>query len=140
MQDEALTGNIIKAFFQVYNSLGYGFLEKVYENAMAVELALNGLRVRQQMRINVYYKGQSVGEYWADMTVNERILLELKAKENLCEEHRWQLVNYLRATNYEVGLLLNFGRKPELRRVIYQNCFKTGLKQSEGSLPTVAIK
>jgi GxxExxY protein len=124
MQDEELTDQIIKAYFTVYNTLGFGFMEKVYENALAMELLMIGLSVRQQERINVFYKNNVVGEYWADIQVNEKVILELKAAEKLRDEHRCQLVNYLRATTCEIGLLLNFGRVPEIRRVLYQNVYK----------------
>jgi GxxExxY protein len=102
----------------VYNCLGYGFLEKVYENAMAIELVSMGFDVKPQARISVHYKGQIVGDYVADLLVEGQIILEIKAAEQMREEHRWQLLNYLRATNIEIGLLLNFGRSPEFKRVI----------------------
>lgn len=135
MQDMELTGQIIKAYFQVYNILGFGFLEKVYENALAIELQLSGLSVRQQERISVRYRSKVVGEYWADILVNDCIVLELKATEKLCEEHRCQLVNYLRASTFEIGLLLNFGRTPEIRRVLYHNSYKKGIQPSTTDCP-----
>lgn len=119
MLHEAVTEKILGAYFNVYNSLGYGFLEKVYENALLMELVEQGFHVAQQERINVFYKGGVVGEYFADLLVNEQVILELKAADCLREEHVAQLVNYLKATHKELGLLLNFGKKPEFRRVIY---------------------
>ena len=119
------TKKIIKCFYEVYNTLGYGFLEKVYENALYKELISFGFKCEKQKKIEVYYKGDEVGEYFADILVDEKIILELKAAETLCQEHECQLVNYLKATNIEIGLLLNFGKKPEIRRKIFTNdrCF-----------------
>ncbi len=116
-----LTELIIKCFYKVYNKLGYGFLEKVYENAFKIELENSGLSVERQLPIKVYYERQIVGDYFADLVVENKIILELKAAESLCEEHEFQLINYLKATNLEVGLLLNFGKKPEVKRKIFTN-------------------
>lgn len=114
-----LTAEIIRCFYVVYNALGFGFLEKVYENALRIELIKAGLSVVKQMPVTVYYDEQVVGEYFADLVVEKKIILELKAAESLCEEHELQLINYLKATDYEIGLLLNFGKKPEIRRKIF---------------------
>lgn len=116
-----LTEKIIKAFYKVYNTLGYGFLEKVYENAIFIELESIGLNVRKQEPIKVYYEEKEVGVYFADLIINDTIIIELKAAESLSEEHESQLINYLKATNIEVGLLLNFGKKPEVKRKVYSN-------------------
>ena len=116
-----LTDKILGAFFKVYNTLGYGFAEKVYENALAIELRKLGLKVEQQKGIIVYYNGQVVGDYVADIITGDAVLLELKAVRSLAEEHEAQLLNYLKATAIEVGLLLNFGPKPEYRRKVYDN-------------------
>ncbi len=113
------TGKIIKAFYTVYNDLGYGFLEKVYENSLAVELGSLGLSVEQQKPIAVYYKGLVVGEYFADIVVDDLIIVELKSAEVMSRAHEAQLINYLKATRYEVGLLLNFGKSAEYKRKIY---------------------
>jgi GxxExxY protein len=110
------TDKIIKAFYNVYNTLGYGFLEKVYENAMLLELRSLDLSVEKQVPIKVYFKEQQVGEYYADLIVDQKVILELKVAESLCEEHEFQLINYLKATNIEVGLLLNFGKNPQFTR------------------------
>lgn len=116
-----ITEKIIKSFYTVFNSLGYGFLEKVYENAMYFELKKYGLFVEKQKRIQVFYENELVGDYFADLIVNEKVIVELKAAESLCIEHEFQLVNYLKATNIEIGLLLNFGKIPDFKRKIYSN-------------------
>ena len=116
-----LSEQIIKAFYKVYNTLGYGFLEKVYENALFLELKKEGLFVEKQKPIQVFYEDQEIGLYYADLVVAESIIVELKAAETLCEEHELQLINYLKATEIEVGLLLNFGKKPELKRKVFSN-------------------
>jgi GxxExxY protein len=119
------TDAIIKAFYQVYNDLGYGFLEKVYENALLIELKNLGFDCHKQYPIKVWYKDQLVGEYFADIIVDNDIILELKAAEAIVEEHEIQLINYLKATEIEVGLLLNFGRKPEFKRKVFTNTIKS---------------
>ena len=118
---QEITEKIIKAFYTVYNTLGYGFLEKVYENSLYEELLLMDLTVEQQPQIIVNYKGNEVGEYFADLIVEDCVILELKATAALSEEHEFQLLNYLKATDKEVGLLLNFGKKPEFRRKVFTN-------------------
>lgn len=115
-----LTEKIIKAFYIVYNKLGYGFLEKVYENALVIELNKFDLQVLQQ-QIVVNYDNYKIGEYFADLVINGDVIIELKAAEGLAEEHKNQLINYLKATDKEVGLLLNFGKKPQFKRVIFTN-------------------
>jgi GxxExxY protein len=123
-----LTKQIIKAFYTVYNTLGYGFLEKVYENALAIELGRLGIEaVQQQAPIDVYYAGYKVGQYFADLLVEGQVLVELKATPELVEENEAQLLNYLKATTYEVGLLLNFGRKAEIVRKAFNNDRKGNL-------------
>jgi len=119
-----LTGKIITAFYTVYRTLGYGFLEKVYENSLAIELSHQGMNIQQQRPINVHYSGLVVGEYFADLVVNDLILVEVKAAKAMAEEHEAQLLNYLKATPYEVGLLLNFGPKAEFKRRSYENSRK----------------
>ena len=116
-----LTDKIIKAFYNVYNELGFGFLENVYQNALYFELINSQLKVEAQKAIEVYYQNRLVGSYKADLIVNNVIILELKAVEYLMEEHELQLINYLKATNIEIGLLLNFGKKPEIKRKIFTN-------------------
>ncbi len=125
MLHEELTNNVICAFYNVYNTLGHGFLEKVYENALVIELRNIGLSVAQQAGVKVFYKGDQVGDYYADIVVDELVILELKAAESLKNEHVAQLTNYLKATDKEVGLLLNFGKKPEFKRIVLGNDSKT---------------
>jgi len=121
MLHQELTDKIIKAFYTVYNTLGYGFLEKIYENTLVIELNHMGLQAAPQQKIRVYYRGQLIGDYLADILVADQVVLELKAVEQLRQEHKAQLLNYLKATDKEVGLLLNFGRSPEFKRVIFTN-------------------
>ena len=121
MLHKELTEKIIQAFFAVNNILGYGFLEKVYENAMIIELNKLGLKVVKQKNIKVYYKGQIVGDYYADLLVEDKVIVELKSAEILSREHEAQLLNYLKATNIKVGLVLNFGKKAEFRRKVFSN-------------------
>ena len=116
-----ISEKILKAFYNVYNSLGYGFLEKVYENAMMIELRKLGMNVQRKVPIKVFYEKQLVGEYFADIIVEGKVIVELKAAESLCEAHEFQLINYLKATELEIGLLLNFGKKPQFRRKIFTN-------------------
>jgi GxxExxY protein len=116
-----LTEKIIKAFYTVYNQLGYGFLEKVYENALLIELRKTGLVAEKQVPIKVYYDDQEVGDYYADIVVNQLVILELKATQTVAPAHEAQLVNYLKATQIEVGLLFNFGLKPAVKRRVFLN-------------------
>lgn len=111
-----ITDGIIKSFYHVYNTLGYGFLEKVYENSLRISLQDLGFEVEQQSPISVQFEGQTVGEYFADLMVNNVVVVELKAAKSISTEHESQLLNYLKATGVEVGLLLNFGISPEFRR------------------------
>ncbi len=122
LKHKEITDKILYAFFKiVYPALGFGFLEKVYENAMVIALREMGLKVEQQVKIVVYFAGQVVGEYYADLVVEGCVVVELKAVQNLLDEHDAQLLNYLRATEYEVGLLLNFGPQPRFRRKVFDN-------------------
>jgi GxxExxY protein len=116
-----LTGRIIKAYYHVYNKLGHGFLERIYERAMLIELSKMGLKAEGQKNIKVFYDGVEVGDYYADIVIEDRVILELKAVEALAPEHEVQLVNYLKATEIEVGLLLNFGPEPEFKRRVFSN-------------------
>lgn len=116
-----ITDRIIRVYYTVYNELGYGFLEKVYQNAFYNELKNQGFNVVAQQKINVYYKEVLVGEYYADLMIDDLIIIELKASEVLVQENELQLLNYLRATDKEIGLLFNFGKKPEFRRKIFTN-------------------
>ena len=127
------TDRILSAFYEVYNSLGYGFLERVYQNALYQELKRRGFRCEAQKQIKVYFKGQEVGEYFADILVNNSIIIELKACDRICHEHELQLINYLKATDIELGLLLNFGEKPQVRRKVFANERKENLRSSAAS-------
>lgn len=121
---QELTQEILSAFYEVYRELGYGFLEKVYQNALMTELRFRGMQVVPQKRCAVYYKGIEVGEYYADLVVNDLIVLELKSYEWLTEQHKYQLLNYLRASRQEIGLVLNFGKKPEFSRKVFSDFYK----------------
>ena len=124
LKHKELTETIIGVFFEVYNELGHGFLESVYEKAFAVALTQKGLAVRRQIQVPVWFRGQKVGDFVADLLVNQMVLLELKAARMLDSAHEAQLLNYLRATEIEVGLLFNFGIKPEFRRLAFDNARK----------------
>ena len=120
MQNEQLTERIIGCAFQVHNALGQGFVEKVYENALRIELSKQGLDVRQQEPIIVHYDGQVVGEFLADLWVEDCVIIELKAVRSLDKVHEVQLVNYLTATGIDTGLLLNFGPSVQVKRKFRQ--------------------
>jgi GxxExxY protein len=124
-----ITDKILKAFYKVYNELGFGFLERVYENSLIIELNKAGLTCHKQKPIEVFYEKISVGTYFADIVVNECVIIELKAAESLVEAHELQLVNYLKATKIEVGLLLNFGKTPSFKRKIFSNATKQIVSQ-----------
>jgi GxxExxY protein len=120
-----ITDQRLKAFYKGYNTLGYGFLEKVYESALAIELRQMGLQIKRQVPIKVYYSHYLVGEYFADLVVEDKVILELKATETIVQANVNQLQNYLKAIQIEVGMLLNFGRKPEFKRRVFSNSRKT---------------
>ena len=119
-----VTDKIIDAYYTVYNKLGVGFRETVYENALLIELDKRLLKFEQQKNIKVHYEGQVIGNFYADIIVENCVIIELKAIESLRLEHEVQLVNYLRATEIEVGLLLNFGNKPQFKRRVFSNSRK----------------
>ncbi|MEA3431216.1 MAG: GxxExxY protein [candidate division WOR-3 bacterium] len=114
-----ITEKIIKASYEVHNNLDYGFLEKVYENLLAIELRNIELNVEQQKPIKVLYKGELVGDYVADLMVEDKVIVEIKSVSKLEQVHEVQLVNYLKATEKEVGLLINFGKSVEVKRKIF---------------------
>ena len=128
MKYEEITEKIIQAFYKVYNTLGYGFLGSVYLNALFIELVSMGYKVEKEKKILVYYFGQIAGDYNADLIVEEVVAVELKAIETLTENNEHQLINYLKATNIEVGLILNFGKTPQVKRKIFDNDKKKMLK------------
>ena len=119
-----LTDRIIKVFYKIYGKLGYGFLEKVYENTMMIEFKKKGIIAIAQAPIKVLYEGEVVGEYYADIMVEDKIIIEIKASNNVAGENEAQLLNYLKASNIEVGWLLNFAPKPEVRRKAFDNIRK----------------
>ena len=119
-----LTESIIGADYDVCNALGHGFLEKVNENAMALELRQRGVEVRQQPAIEVYYAGQAVGLYSADLLISNLVIVKLKAVKALGNDHVAQLINYLKSTRYEVGVLFSFGTEPKFVRRILDNTRK----------------
>ena len=119
---------ILEVFYDVYNQLGYGFLEKVYQNAMYFELKSQGYKVEAQKQIKVYFRNQLVGEFYADLLIEDAIIVELKACEHLVNSHIAQLMNYLKATQIEIGLVLNFGETQEFKRLVYTNNRKSNIK------------
>ncbi len=121
MKQKPLTEKIIKSFYCVYNKLGYGFLEKVYENALMIEFKKDGMSAVQQSPVNVMYENEVIGQYFADIIVDNKVIIEIKAKRNLIPQDEAQLLNYLKATDKEVGLLVNFGPKPEFSRKVFDN-------------------
>ena len=121
MIHEDITKKIIEAFYKVYNKLGYGFLERVYQRALLLELKKEGFDCKEEFPIKVYYDNKIVGDYRADIIVNNCVIIENKAQSVLVEENEFQLINYLKATDIEIGLLLNFGKKPEFKRKIFTN-------------------
>jgi len=124
IKHKELTEKIINIFYRVYNTLGYGFLEKVYENAMMIEFKREGIPAVFQSPIRVFYEGEAIGEYYAGILVDNKVIVEIKAAKQLVEENEAQLLNYLKATDIEVGLLLNFGPKPEVKRKAFDNTRK----------------
>jgi len=124
IKHQEITDKIIKIFYKVYGQLGYGFLEKVYENAMMIQLKKEGLPASAQSPIKVSYEGEVVGEYFADILVDNKVIIEIKGVKSLASEHEAQLLNYLKATDVEVGILLNFGPKPEVKRKLFDNSRK----------------
>jgi GxxExxY protein len=126
LKHRELTQKIIGVFFDVYNELGHGFLESVYETAFEVALVSKGMSVFRQIEVPVRFRGRKIGDFTADMLVEKSVLLELKASRSLDQAHEAQLLNYLRATEIEVGMLFSFGLKPEFKRLAYDNERKQG--------------
>ena len=126
MLHEDLTERIIGVFYDVYNELGHGFIESIYEKAMVIALREKGLQVDQQVDVPVWFRQQNLGVYSADLVVEGLVIVELKAVRSIDPSHEAQLLHYLRATPIEIGLLLNFGVKPEVKRKIYDNPRKAG--------------
>ena len=119
-----LSSKVIKTFYEVYNELGYGFIESVYEKSLAIALREKGHEVFEQIDIPVWFRGNLVGDFDADLLVDRNLILELKSARAIDSAHIAQLLNYLRATEIEVGLLLNFGPQPEFKRLVFDNSRK----------------
>jgi len=124
MKYEQISNEIIRVFYNVYNTLGYGFLEKVYEEAMIVEFKEKGIEYKNQCPIKVFYKNVEIGSYVADFIIEDKIIIEIKAIRELSIQDTSQLLNYLTSTDKEVGLLLNYGENPEIKRKVYDNNLK----------------
>jgi len=121
MKHQELTSKIIECAFKVHKALGFGFLESVYRNALIIELSKSGLNTQKERKIQVHYDGQIIGDYIADVIVEDKVILELKSNRDLHPAHEAQLVNYLKATGIEVGLLINFGDRVEIKRKVLDN-------------------
>jgi GxxExxY protein len=121
MKHAELTDKIIGVFYAVYNELGFGFLESVYENALVIALSEAGIRVAQQAAIPVYFHGRAVGDFRCDLLVEDKVILEIKAAKEIAPEHIAQTLNYLKATDIEVALVLNFGEAALFKRLIFDN-------------------
>jgi GxxExxY protein len=134
-----LTEKIIGVFYAVYNELGYGFLESVYQGAMRVALVEAGLKVECEVSISVYFHGQVVGVFRADLVVAGVVLLELKSLEALLRQHESQTLHYLRSTELEVALLMNFGPMPKFKRFVLDNEMKNLDATLKGSVSSVSI-
>lgn len=119
-----ITEKVLRVFYDVYNELGHGFLESVYRGAMEIALREKGLRVQSEVPIRVWFRGKLVGDFRVDLLVEDAVILELKAARGMGSSHEAQALNYLRASEFEVGMLLNFGRKPEFKRLAYDNARK----------------
>jgi len=120
-----LTEQVLGVYYDVYNEIGHGFLESVYNNCMYLALTKGGITVQREFPVPVYFRGQDVGQFKADLVVNHSVLIELKAVQNLDRSHEAQVINYLRATELEVGLLLNFGAaRPQFKRIVFENSNK----------------
>ena len=133
------TDKIIGVFYDVYNDLGHGFLESVYHRSLVLALQSVGLNVNSRVDIPVWFRGSEVGHFQADILVEQSVLLELKAAGTLESAHRAQLLNYLRATEIEVGLLLNFGEKPEVKRLIFDNSKKKAVIRKKSVLSVATL-
>lgn len=127
-----LTEQIIGVFYDVYNELGFGFLESVYRKALRFALLENGVTAEEEVAVSVLFRGKNVGDFKADLLVNSIVLIELKTAEALSPAHEAQVLNYLRATNLELGLLMNFGPKPQVRRLLLDNERKHYRRQTAG--------
>jgi len=134
LKHRELTEKIIGTFYDVYNELGHGFIESVYEKSLAIALREQGLEVLQQIAIPVWFRGVQVGDFDADLMIERVVIAELKSARSIDPAHIAQLLNYLKATEIEVGLLLNFGPRPEIKRLLFDNPRKRPPKESGGLL------
>lgn len=140
LKHKDITDKILNAFYEIYNELGFGFLESVYESALFIVLKEFGLNVERQKKINVNFRGVTIGEYRADLVVDKKVIIEIKAVKSLIPEHEAQLLNYLRSTDIEVGLLINFGQKPKFKRLVFDNSRKTIRENPRVSAADESIK
>ncbi len=138
LKHAGVTEAVIGVFYQVYNELGRGFLESVYEHAMGLALTQAGLNAVRQSPIRVWFRGQVIGEFRADLVVENSVLVELKAAVAITPDHQAQLLNYLRATEFDVGLILNFGPRPEFKRMVFSNSRKHPAAPIRGSMDDTA--
>ena len=128
-----LTETIIGVFYEVYSELGYGFLESVYRDSLRLALIEKGFAVEQEVPVSVYFRGSNVGDFRADLVVNRMILLELKTADQIVAAFESQVLNYLRSTSLELGLILNFGPRPQVRRLLLDNCRKHAKARHAGA-------
>lgn len=126
-----LSEKIIKVFYEIHNELGYGFSERIYQKAFGIALRQIGFKIEEQIPIKVYFRGHEIGEYFADMIVNDVILLELKAVGQIVDEHEAQLLNYLKSTKIEVGYVMNFGKSTTFKRKVLDNDRKGSLNWTQ---------
>jgi GxxExxY protein len=127
-----LTDMVIGVFYDVYNELGFGFLESVYRNALRLALLEKGLTIEEEVTVSVFFRGQNVGDFRADLVVRGVLLLELKTAERIVPAHEAQLLNYLRSISLELGLILNFGPRPQVRRLVLKNARKHLQARAQG--------
>lgn len=139
LKHKEISNKILKAFYKVYNVFGYGFLEKIYERALMIELNKLGVKCKNQQPIKVYYEKEVIGNYFADIIVEDKILLELKSIKSLSIQDESQILNYLSCTEFEVGLLLNFGLKPQAKRKVFDNELKPYIRVIQAN-PTESIR
>ena len=118
MKHRDLTAKIIDCAYKVHKKLGFGFLESVYHNALMIELNKAGLEAEREKKIRVNYDGQVIGDFTADVVVEEKVIIELKSVQQIHPAHEAQLINYLKATGIEVGLLINFGDRVDIKRKV----------------------
>lgn len=121
LKHKDITGVVLKCFFRVHTELGFGFLESVYHQAMLLELADHGLKVQSEVPLRVLFKNKPIGVFYPDIIVDDVVIIELKSVSGLTSSHKAQLLNYLKASQCEVGMLLNFGRNAEFQRLVFEN-------------------